>query len=52
MKVELVKFEAVKYVLKSFLKEKIVENYARREEIYNERDLLKECNFTNINKLV
>ena len=52
MQVDLIKYENELYVLKTFDKAKVMESDTRIEEIMNERELLKETYFTNLNKLV
>lgn len=52
MKVELIEYEGVRYVLKSFFREKVLEKEARIDEIINERDLLKAISYPNLNRLV
>jgi len=52
MKVELVLYEDTHFVLKSFSRQAIIENEARRVEVVDERDLLKATSFPNLNRLV
>lgn len=50
--IDLIEYESTTYVLKSFDRAKIMENDSRIDQVVNERDLLREFKFNNINKLV
>lgn len=50
--IELIDYEGVKYVLKSFIKEKLMLNEAKLNQATNERDLLKMTSHPSLNKLV
>jgi len=50
--VELVAFEGSYYVLKAFDRDVVAENCVRREQVMNERDLLKRSSCPGLNKLV
>jgi hypothetical protein len=52
MMVQLAIYKETKYMLKLFEREKIMESDKRINEVMNERAILLETNFTNLNKLV
>lgn len=50
--VELIEYNERYYVLKSFVKEKLLENEAKANQAVNERDLLKLLSHPTLNRLV
>ena len=49
MKVELASYQGEMCIIKSFNKDKVMQNQNRIEEVMFERELLKTLNFDNIN---